>query len=96
MAPHEQHTLGRGPRSVALTPLPQGMGLLPSAAGEVNTGGDLRSAAVSSSACEGPRLGVPPSAPWEVGQRTQSGTVQEQQLHRCKATTTVSASYHYN
>ena len=51
-APHEQHTPGRGPASVAISLLPQGVGLLPTASSKSDTRFPLRAAAKTTPTCD--------------------------------------------
>ena len=51
-APHEEHALGRGPASVAISLLPQGVRLLPTASSKSDTRFPLRAAAKTTPTCD--------------------------------------------
>ena len=85
--PHEQHTPGRGPRSVAYPLLPQGVGLLPAASGECYT----RPPPTDEEA----GLRMKSSLGWKVGQGTQPGPVAMEQLHTVMSVFVVTTRHHH-
>ena len=74
MPPHEQHTLGRGPGSVRIPTLPQGVALLPASINKCLTRRLLVTTGTTATAEES-GLGMMISLPDEVGQRTQPGSI---------------------
>ena len=85
--PHEQHTPGRGPRSVAYPLLPQGVRLLPAASGECYT----RPLPTDEEA----GLRMMSSLGWKVGQGTQPGPVAMEQLHTVMSVFVVTTRHHH-
>ena len=85
--PDEQHTPGRGPRSVAYSLLPQGVRLLPAASGECYTRPPPTD--------EETGLRMVSSLGWKVGQGTQPGPVAMEQLHISISISVVTTRHHY-
>ena len=80
--PYQHHTLGRGPGSMVTPLLPQGVRLLPAAGIKCHAGCLLRAGVTTSSTCNEAGLGMTPSFPREIRQRTQPRPIIGEQLHR--------------